>query len=84
MELVLLGMMGNFQGWVIPVSSQPLYFALGAIIKKPGVVDDKIEIREFLGVSFLFDHDVIDGAPVFRFVKRLVNLMENAFELTSI
>jgi pyruvate/2-oxoglutarate dehydrogenase complex dihydrolipoamide acyltransferase (E2) component len=76
-----IGMKGNFNGWVIPVSPQPLYFSLGGIVKKPGVIDDKIEIREYLRMSFLFDHDIIDGAPVVRFTERLVDLMESAFEL---
>jgi pyruvate/2-oxoglutarate dehydrogenase complex dihydrolipoamide acyltransferase (E2) component len=79
-----IGMMGNFHGWAMPISPQPLYFSLGGITKKPGVVGDKIEIREFLSMSFLFDHDIIDGAPVVRFTERLIDLMENAFELTSI
>lgn len=43
-----------------------------------------IKIREYLSVSFLFDHDIIDGAPAARFIERLIILMENAFELTTI
>ncbi|MEN6315846.1 MAG: 2-oxo acid dehydrogenase subunit E2 [Clostridiaceae bacterium] len=79
-----IGMMGNFRGWIMPISPLPLHFALGGITKKPGVAGDNIEIREYLSVSFLFDHDIIDGAPVARFIERLINLMENAFELATI
>lgn len=79
-----IGMMGNFRGWMMPISPLPLHFAIGTITKKPGVTGDNIEIREYLGLSFLFDHDIIDGAPVAKFIERLIDLMENAFELTTI
>ena len=29
----------------------------------------------------LFDHEVVDGVPVARFLRRLIQLMETAFEL---
>lgn len=77
-----IGMMGNFRGWIMPISPQPLFFALGGITKKAGVVGDKIEIREYLSMSFLFDHDIVDGAPMAKFIERLIDLIENAFELT--
>jgi pyruvate/2-oxoglutarate dehydrogenase complex dihydrolipoamide acyltransferase (E2) component len=79
-----IGMKGNFRGWMKPISPQPLYFALGGITKKPGVIDDKIEIREYINVAFIFDHDIIDGASMARFIEQLVNLMENAYELEGI
>ncbi len=58
-----VGMMGKVRGWVIPVSLLPVCFALGSIVEKPGVVKDRIEIREYLHMTILIDHDVIDGAP---------------------
>jgi len=76
-----IGMMGNFGGWVIPVGPLPLQFAVGGIARKPGVHNDQIEAREILSLSFVFDHDVVDGAPVARFTSRLVELMESAFAL---
>lgn len=74
-----VGMMGNFRGWFIPVSILPLCFALGSIVRKPGIVNDKIEIREYLYMTILFDHDVIDGAPAARFVSRLTELVESGY-----
>lgn len=76
-----VGMMGSFKGWAIPISPQPLYFSLGGIVKKPGVVNDKIEIREFLNLAFVFDHDVVDGTPVARFVSDLTSFIESGFGL---
>ena len=57
---------------------------MGGIAKKPGVIGDKIEIREYLSMTIMFDHDVVDGAPAARFVARLTDLVENAFGLAKI
>jgi pyruvate/2-oxoglutarate dehydrogenase complex dihydrolipoamide acyltransferase (E2) component len=63
--------------WGIPLGHHPLVVALGGIARRPGIVDDRIEIREVLSVTVLFDHDVIDGAPVAVFLQRLRELMES-------
>lgn len=76
-----VGMMGNVRGWVIPVSILPVCFALGSIVKKPGVFKKQIEIREYLHMTILIDHDVIDGAPAARFVSRLTELIESGYGL---
>jgi hypothetical protein len=34
-------------------------------------------------MSVLFDHDVTDGAPVFRFIQRLNELLEDGYGLTT-
>ena len=74
-----VGMMGEVHGWVIPTSLHPLCFAIGSIVKKPGVVNDQIEIREVLYLTALVDHDVIDGAPAIRSLTYLKKLVETAF-----
>lgn len=76
-----VGMMGNVNGWLIPYSIHPVCFALGSIVKKPGVIKNSIAIREFLEMTILIDHDVIDGAPAARFVSRLTDLIKNGYEL---
>jgi pyruvate/2-oxoglutarate dehydrogenase complex dihydrolipoamide acyltransferase (E2) component len=78
-----VGMMGNVRGWVIPVSLLPMCFALGSIVKKPGVFKGQIEIREYLYMTILIDHDVIDGAPAARFVSRLTELIESGYGLNE-
>ncbi|MGE5604105.1 MAG: 2-oxo acid dehydrogenase subunit E2 [Bacteroidota bacterium] len=77
-----VGMMGNVKGWVIPVSVLPVCFALGSIVKKPGVYQKQIGIREYLYMTILIDHDVIDGAPAARFVSRLTELIEGGYGLS--
>lgn len=74
-----VGMMGNVKGWLIPYSIHPVCFALGSIVKKPGVVKDQVVVREYLEMTILMDHDVIDGAPAARFVTELSKLTENGF-----
>lgn len=77
----MFGKGGGGNSWGIPVGIHPLIVALGGIARKPGVVGDKIEIREYLGMTILFDHDVTDGAPVARFLQRLRELIENGYGL---
>jgi pyruvate/2-oxoglutarate dehydrogenase complex dihydrolipoamide acyltransferase (E2) component len=80
-----IGMKGKFPGGIIPLGgTATLLFVLGGIIKKPGVINDKIEIREFLNMTITADHDLIDGGPLTRFVERLNDLIENAFELNKL
>jgi pyruvate/2-oxoglutarate dehydrogenase complex dihydrolipoamide acyltransferase (E2) component len=76
-----LGMMSQINGWVIPVSVHPICFAVGSIVKKPGVVNDRIEIREYVHLTALIDHDIIDGAPAARTLSRLTELVESGFGL---
>ena len=77
-----VGMMGKINGWVIPTSVHPLSFGIGSIIKKPGVIDDRIEIREYLYMTVSVDHDVIDGAPAVRALSKLTKLVEKGYGLS--
>lgn len=72
-----VGIAGKFHGWVIPESVHPVAFAIGSITKKPGIVDDRIEIREFLCITARIDHDVVDGVPAMRALSRLTDMLEN-------
>ncbi len=70
-------------GYAITASPQTLSVSLGAIEKRPGVVNEKIEIREYLYASVMFNHDVVDGAPAARFLTKLGDLIEEGYGLTS-
>lgn len=76
-----LGMMGQVKGWFIPISIHPVCFGLSSITRKPIVIGDKIEIREILNMSVLLDHDVIDGAPMARFISELSKNLEAGLNL---
>ncbi len=47
----------NIGGWAIGPNFHPLGLIVGSIIKKPGVVDDSIQIREYLYLTLDFDHE---------------------------
>jgi pyruvate/2-oxoglutarate dehydrogenase complex dihydrolipoamide acyltransferase (E2) component len=73
--------MGKVNGWFIPISVHPICFGISSIVKKPSVVNDKIEIREMLKASILIDHDVIDGADMARFISDLSRNIETGLHL---
>jgi pyruvate/2-oxoglutarate dehydrogenase complex dihydrolipoamide acyltransferase (E2) component len=75
---------GSGNSWGIPTGIHPLVIALGGIAKKPGVIGNNIEIREYLSMTVLFDHDVTDGAPVARFIQRLKELVESGYGLVEV
>lgn len=80
--ITVIGISGQSgMSWGIPIGIHPLVVAVGAIAKRPGVVDEQIAIREYVGLTVLFDHDVTDGAPVARFVKRLQELIASGYGL---
>jgi pyruvate/2-oxoglutarate dehydrogenase complex dihydrolipoamide acyltransferase (E2) component len=58
-----------------------LLLIVGGIARKPAVIDERVEPRDLLNLTVAFDHDVVDGAPAARFVKRLVDLIESGYGL---
>jgi pyruvate/2-oxoglutarate dehydrogenase complex dihydrolipoamide acyltransferase (E2) component len=76
-----VGMFGTGSGWGIPVSNHTLQLTLGGIANKPGVVADRIEVREYLSITISIDHDMIDGAPAARFTQQLKELIESGYGL---
>jgi hypothetical protein len=76
-----VGMFGQRSGWGFLPTPYSLMLIVGGIARKPAIVDDRIEPRELLSLTVIFDHDVVDGAPAARFVKRLVELIESGYGL---
>lgn len=72
---------GGGSNWGILTDVHPLTVALGAVVRRPAMVGDRVEPREFLGMTFLFNHDVVDGAPVAMFLERLRELVESGYGL---
>jgi pyruvate/2-oxoglutarate dehydrogenase complex dihydrolipoamide acyltransferase (E2) component len=80
-----VGMFGKGQsGWGITTTPHSLSLVVGSISWKPAVVEGLIEPREILNLTVLFDHDVVDGAPATRFVRRLLELIESGYGLDEI
>jgi pyruvate/2-oxoglutarate dehydrogenase complex dihydrolipoamide acyltransferase (E2) component len=74
-----VGMFGKGGGWGIAfLPYHTLGLTVGGIVSKPGVYNGEIAIREYLHLTFGFDHDIVDGAPATRFAKSLCELIESA------
>ncbi|HEY6004441.1 MAG TPA: 2-oxo acid dehydrogenase subunit E2, partial [Anaeromyxobacter sp.] len=80
-----VGMFGMGSGWAVGiVPLHTLCVTVGGITLKPGVVDGRIEPREYLALTASIDHDIVDGAPAARFANRLRELIEGAAVLQDI
>ncbi len=82
-SLTAIGMFGDGGGWGLPVPAHTLQITVGGIAEKPGVVDHRIEIREYLDVTISLDHDVVDGAPAARFTQQFKALIERGAGLSE-
>jgi pyruvate/2-oxoglutarate dehydrogenase complex dihydrolipoamide acyltransferase (E2) component len=79
-----VGMFGKgHSGWGIATTPHSLGLVVGSMAWKPAVIERRIEPREILNLTVLFDHDVVDGAPATRFVHRLVELIESGYGLNE-
>lgn len=76
-----VGTFGNVFGTPIINQPQAAILALGAIKKKPAVIEtptgDMIGIRHFMFLSHSYDHRVIDGALGGTFIRRVADFLEN-------
>jgi 2-oxoisovalerate dehydrogenase E2 component (dihydrolipoyl transacylase) len=61
-----------------PILNQPnvINITMEAIIKRPVVIDDAIAIRPMMNMCASFDHRVLDGAGVGRFLQTMKKLLE--------
>jgi pyruvate/2-oxoglutarate dehydrogenase complex dihydrolipoamide acyltransferase (E2) component len=83
-SITSVGMFGEgHSGWGVYPATEVLGLVVGSIAQKPAVVEGRIEPREILHLTVIFDHDVIDGAPAARFVHRLVELIESGYGLSE-
>ncbi len=74
---------GGHSGWAVSPTFHPLGLVVGGISWKPAVVEGRIEPREILNLTVTFDHDIVDGGPATRFVRRLVELIESGCGLVE-
>jgi 2-oxoglutarate dehydrogenase E2 component (dihydrolipoamide succinyltransferase) len=76
-----VGTFGNVMGTPIINQPQVAILAVGAIRKKPAVIEtpygDTIGIRHMMFLSHSYDHRVVDGALGGSFVRRVADYLEN-------
>jgi 2-oxoglutarate dehydrogenase E2 component (dihydrolipoamide succinyltransferase) len=75
-----VGSFGNVMGTPIIMQPQVAIMAVGAIQKKPAVIDtpygDAIAIRHKMFLSHSYDHRVVDGSLGGSFVRRVADYLE--------
>jgi 2-oxoglutarate dehydrogenase E2 component (dihydrolipoamide succinyltransferase) len=71
------GIFGNLFGFPIINQPQVAILGVGAIKKRPVVIDDAIAIRSMVYISMSYDHRIIDGALGGMFLQRVVQYLEN-------
>jgi 2-oxoglutarate dehydrogenase E2 component (dihydrolipoamide succinyltransferase) len=78
--LTNVGSFGNVMGTPIIPQPQVAIMAVGAIRKKPAVIEtpygDTLGIRHMMFLSHSYDHRVIDGALGGSFVRRVADYLE--------
>jgi pyruvate dehydrogenase E2 component (dihydrolipoamide acetyltransferase) len=70
------GVYGGLMG--LPVINQPnvAILGIGAIQKRPMVIDDAIAVRSMVYLTLSYDHRVVDGAVAHQFVGKVKALLE--------
>lgn len=78
-----LGMYGirSFSPIINP--PQAAILAVGEIYTEPAVVNGKIKPESFIDLSVSCDHRIIDGITGAKFLRRIVELIENPAELVN-
>ena len=71
------GVFGGLMG--LPVISQPnvAILGIGAIQKRPVVIQDAIAIRSMVYLTLSYDHRVVDGAVAHQFMGKVKSTLEN-------
>lgn len=71
------GVFGNLMG--TPIINQPNFAILGvgAVKKRPVVINDAIAIRQMGFLTLSFDHRLVDGALGGQFLEMIVHYLEN-------
>jgi 2-oxoglutarate dehydrogenase E2 component (dihydrolipoamide succinyltransferase) len=75
-----VGSFGNVMGTPIINQPQVAIMAVGAIKKKPAVIEtpdgDLIGIRHFMYLSHSYDHRIVDGSLGGKFVRKVADYLE--------
>ena len=71
------GIYGGLMG--LPVINQPnvAILGIGAIQKRPVVIDDAIAVRSMVYLTLSYDHRIVDGAIAHQFVGKVKSILEN-------
>ena len=68
-------------GLAIPLLPWPVQFSIGCLDKRVRIINGQIIEREFLNVTITFDHDVMQGGVITRFLNGIYKMVESGFGL---
>jgi 2-oxoglutarate dehydrogenase complex dihydrolipoamide succinyltransferase (E2) component len=71
------GVFGALMGTPIIHQPQVAILGVGAVVKRPVVIEDAIAIRSMAYFSLSYDHRALDGATADRFLAHVKNTLEN-------
>ncbi len=76
-----VGMFGVIMNTPIIVPSQSAILGVGALRKRPIVVNDQILAGHIMYLSLSYDHRIIEGLPAILFLQEVRRLLEDPSEL---
>ena len=72
-----LGMYGSGTAAGIPITPMTLTLTIGTIERQPALDDGQLVERDVVHLVLSVDHDVVDGAPLMRFIERFKRLLRD-------
>jgi len=82
-SVTAVGMFGKDALWFLPLGGATVLVTVGSIVERVVMKDGRPELREHLCLTVSFDHEIVDGAPAARFVKRLSELLSGGEALAG-
>lgn len=70
-----IGMFGSGAAWGVPLTAATVTLTVGSITLRPVLKEGELQNREHLCLTASFDHEIVDGAPAARFMKRLAEIL---------
>jgi pyruvate dehydrogenase E2 component (dihydrolipoyllysine-residue acetyltransferase) len=71
-----LGALGGIMATAIINPPEVAILGVHRVVRRPAVVEDRIEIRDLMNLSVSFDHRVVDGYDAARFVAEIKASLE--------
>jgi pyruvate/2-oxoglutarate dehydrogenase complex dihydrolipoamide acyltransferase (E2) component len=77
-SVTAIGMFGSGASWAVPLTSGTVTVTVGSIVRRAVVGDDgSVRDPEHLCLTVSFNHDIVDGAPAARFMKRFGEILSS-------
>ena len=76
-----IGSIGSIMGMAVINPPEVAILGVHRTIERPIYTGDGVENRKFMYISISFDHRILEGAYVTRFLMRLKDLLENPYKI---